>query len=214
MTAAIGALLRRRASELFGLSETQRLLDELEAIHPATVRAVVPKPVSLTLLTEILKRLVEEGVSVRDLRAILEALAQVASAEKDPLQLSEFVRAQLRRATTFRLTAGSGALEVITLDPSLEDAIRRAITKTPAGAFLSLAPAATRDVIAAVRRAVAEAARISGANVVVLTQPDVRRFVRKLVEIELPYATVVSFADLLPEIALRPVARAHLADLA
>src|SRR5205085_3801866 len=93
---AAADLLRARAADFLGLAETQRLLDELEQFAPATVRNVVPKPVSLSLLTDILRRLVEERVSVRDLRAILESLSTIAATEKDPLQLSEFVRAQMR----------------------------------------------------------------------------------------------------------------------
>jgi type III secretion protein V len=207
-------LLRVRAFDFLGLSEVQRLLDELEQIAPATVRSVVPKPVSLTLLVDVLRRLVEERISVRDLRAILEALATVATLEKDPLNLTEFVRAQLRRPITFQLTRGAGHLGVHLLDPSIEDAIRRAVTRTASGAFLTLAPAASRDVIAAVRRAVEEgAAQSEGAWPVVLTQPDIRRFVRKLLEAELPDLIVVSFAELLPEVSLRPLAKAHLAGI-
>jgi type III secretion protein V len=193
-----------------GLAETQRLLDELEQFAPATVRNVVPKPVSLTLLADVLRRLVEERIPIRDLRAILEALATVAASEKDPLNLAEFTRGQLRRAITFRLTRGAPHLGVYLLDTTIEDTVRRAITRTPSGAFLTLAPAAARDVIAAIRRAIAEA---TTDHAVILTQPDIRRFVRKLIDADLPDATVVSFAELLPEVALRPLARAHLGGI-
>jgi type III secretion protein V len=205
-------LLRARAFDFLGLAEVQRMLDELEQIAPATVRNVVPKPVSLTLLVDVLRRLVEESVSIRDLRAILEALATVAALEKDPLHLTEYVRAQLRRPITFRLTHGAGHLGVHLLDPAIEDAVRRAVTRTPNGAFLTLAPAASRDVIAAIRRAVNDGpAPAEGGAPVLLTQPDIRRFVRKLVESDLPELTVVSFAELLPEVALRPLGKAALA---
>ncbi len=198
-------LLRARAADFLGMAEVQRLLDELEPFAAATVRNVVPKPVSLVLLTDIMRRLVEEGISVRDLRGVLEALSTVAATEKDPLALAEYVRSQARRAITFRLTAGVAELDVVLLDPVIEETVRRAITRTPAGAFLTLAPQAARDVIAAVRKAIEGAA---GEPAVILTQPDIRRFVRKLVETTLPDVWVVSFAELLPEVALKPVARA------
>jgi type III secretion protein V len=204
-------LLRARAADFLGLAEVQRLLDELEQFAPATVRNVVPKPVSLVLLTDVLRRLVEERVSVRDLRGILESLSTVAATEKDPLNLTEYVRSQMRRALTFRLTAGRSELEVVLLDPLLEDTIRRAITRTAAGAFLTLPPQAARDILGAIRRAVAAVPRPAGAGEaapVILTQPDIRRFVRKLVEPELPEVWVASYAELLPEVALKPVARA------
>jgi len=203
--------MRSRAADFFGLAETQRLLDELEQLAPAVVRNVVPKPVSLTLLADVLRRLVEERVSVRDLRAILEALSTVAATEKDPLQLSEYVRSQLRRAITFRLTRGARHLDVFLLDPTIEDTVRRAITRTPNGAFLALPPAAARDVTAAIRRALAEGD--AEHPPVILTQPDIRRFVKKLLDGEGPQITVVSFAELLPEVNLRPIAKATLVNL-
>jgi type III secretion protein V len=202
----IAELLRSRAADFLGLAEVQRLLDELEQFAPATVRNVVPKPVSLVLLTDVVRRLVEEGISVRDLRGILEILSTIAVTEKDPLNLAEFVRAQMRRPITYRLTGGLGQLDVVLLDPLIEDTVRRAITRTAAGAFLALPPQSARDVLAAVRHAL-EPLRHRD-PLVILTQPDIRRFVRKLLEPEMPKVCVVSFAELLPEVALKPLARA------
>ncbi len=215
LEAALLALLRARAADFVGIAETQHLLDQLEQVAPALVRQIVPKPVSLSLLADILRRLVEERVSIRDMRAILEGLSLVAAGEKDPLNLAEFVRGQLRRATTYKLTAGRPELSVYLLDPNIEEAIRHAITRTPAGSFLTLAPAAGRDVVTAIRRAVSQAlprsaSQAENAAIVILTQPDIRRFVRKLIEVDLPDITVVSFAELLPEISLRPIAKATL----
>ncbi|MFO0566785.1 MAG: FHIPEP family type III secretion protein, partial [Polyangiaceae bacterium] len=204
------AVLRPRAADYLGISETQTLLDQLEQVAPATVRQVVPKPISVTLLADVLRRLVEEGVSIRDLRGVLEALSQVGNAERDPLNLAEYVRSQLRRAITHQLTGGSGELEVLLLDGMIEDTVRGAISRTAAGSFLTLAPAAARDLVQAVRRAHASA---DSPGVVLLTQPDVRRFVRKLVEVELPELRVVSFAELLPEIAIQPRGKASLVTL-
>jgi type III secretion protein V len=204
------AVLQGRAVDFLGIAETQSLLDELEQIAPATVRQVVPKPVAVTLLADVLRRLAEERVNIRDLRAILEALALVANSERDPLNLAEFVRSQLRRPLTHALTQGARELSVVLLEPQIEEAVRSAVSRTPAGSFLTLAPAAARDIVSAVRRAVPQG---SEAPLVVLTQPDIRRFVRKLLELDLREARVVSYAELLPEVAIRPVGRASLAGL-
>ncbi len=220
---AASELMRARAGDFLGLSETQALLDALAEVAPATVRNVVPKPVSLTLLTDVLRRLVEERVSIRDLRAVLEALATAAATEQDALSLTELVRAQLRRALTFRLTGGKNQLGVVLIDPTIEDTVRRAVTRTPAGAFLTLAPPAARDLVASLQRASVEARAAAlaeerlGAKALILTvfltQPDIRRFVRKLLEHDLPDAAVVSFAELLPEVTLHPLARATLVGI-
>jgi type III secretion protein V len=208
LEAACIGLLRVRAPDFVGIAETQSLLDQLEQVAPALVRQTIPKPITVALLADVLRRLVEERVSIRDMRAVLEALSMVGNTEKDPLNLAEFARGQLRRATTFRLTGGRPELSVYLLDSGIEEAIRHSITRTPAGSFLTLAPAAGRDIVAAVRRAMIPS---NAPGAVILTQPDIRRFVRKLVEVDLPDVTVVSFAELLPEISLRPLARATLA---
>jgi len=88
--------------------------------------------------------------------------------------------------------------------------VRRAIARTPNGSFLTLPPQAARDVVAAIRRATSEGA---GASAPILTQTDIRRFVRKLIETDFPNVPVVSFAELLPEVSLRPIARASLAGI-
>ena len=86
---------------------------------------------SLTLLADILRRLVEEGVSARDLKAVLEALAQVAHVDKDPLNLAEFVRSQMRRSITHDLTGGNRELGVYLLDPQIEDTPAQLRSRAP-----------------------------------------------------------------------------------
>jgi type III secretion protein V len=211
-----GALsaLRSRASEFLGISETQQLLDQLEQHAPALVRQVVPKPIPLALLADILRRLVEERVSVRDLRAILEVLASAPAGDKDPYVLAETVRGQLRRATSFRLTCGSGALPVYLLDAEIEETVRAAVQRTQAGSFLALAPAPAREIVASVRSLVSASPAPEGTPRVLLTQPDIRRFVRKLLDsdsaLQQASVEVVSPNDLTPELHLRPLGRATL----
>ena len=198
-------LLRLRASDFITLAVAQRLLDELEQIAPAAVRNVVPKPVSVPLLRDVLRRLVEERVSIRDLQAILEALSSAAPAEKDAQKLTEFVRSQLSRAISFRLTGGGNALPIILVDDMIQDTLRRSIMRNEAGAFLTLPPAAARDIHQAIGRALAPVP--ADVPRVFLVQPDIRRFLWQLIKIDLPEATVISYADLLPSIQLSPVAR-------
>ena len=203
-------LLRQRAADFLGIAETQSLLDQLEQVAPATVRQVVPKPIGVTQLADVLRRLVEERHSVRDLKGILEALALVGHVEKDALNLAEFVRSQQRRSITHSLTQGRAELGVLLLDAALEDTIRGAISRTAAGSFLTLAPAAARDIVTTVKRALEPL----GPNAPpVLTQPDIRRFVKKLLEVDLPDLRVVSYAELLPEIAIKPLGTARVTGL-
>jgi len=204
----LGRTIRRRAHDLVGLQEVQSMLDQLERAYPALVRNVVPKPVPLSLLTDVLRRLVEEGVSVRPLREILEALATYAPNERDPVALTELVRSSLKRQITFRHATG-GALPVYLLDPAIEEAVRDSIQRTATGSYLAMPPDMARDVIEAVRREHREATE-AGGEVLLLTQADVRRFVRRLVEVELPDVAVLSYQELAPEITVQPLGRVGL----
>ena len=140
----------------------------------------------------------------------LRNVALVAHVEKDALNLAEFVRAQHRRAITHSLTRGRGELAVLLIDPPLEDTIRGAVSRTAAGSFLTLSPAAGRDIVTAVRRALEP---LGTPPPPVLTQPDIRRFVKKLLEVDFPELRVVSYAELLPEIAVKPLATARVTGL-
>jgi type III secretory pathway component EscV len=118
----------------------------------------------------------------------------------------------LRRPITHSLTLGSKQLSVYLLDSMIEETIRSAISRTSAGSYLSLAPAAARDIVRAVQR-VTSGAEQSGHRPVLLTQPDIRRFVRKLTETDMPALRVISYAELLPEVNVRPVGTATLTDM-
>jgi len=200
-------VLTARAHELLGIGETQLLLDALEEVNPALVRQVVPKPLTVQLLADVLRRLLEEHVSIRDLRTILEGVAPVAASDKDPINLAESARHALKRAITYKLTHGTRSLEVYMLDPMIEDLVRSAIQRTPTGSFLTLPPSANRDIVAAVRDTIAASPPSEGNAPVLLAAPDVRRFVRRVIDQDLPEVVVTSFAELESELHLAPRAR-------
>ncbi|MCA9601701.1 MAG: FHIPEP family type III secretion protein [Myxococcales bacterium] len=195
--------IRRRAAEFVGLQETQALLDQLERLYPALVRNAVPKPVSLQLLSEVLRRLVDEGVSIRPLREILEALASHAPHEKDPVALTELVRSTLKRHISFRVAQG-GVVPVYLLAPEIEEAVRDAIQRTVAGSYLALAPDLAREILTSIKRT---CAAHTGHAPNLLTQSDIRRFVRRLIEVDLPDVLVLSYQELAPELTVQPLAR-------
>ena len=120
------------------------------------------------------------------------------------------MRSQQRRSITHSLTRGRPELNVVLLETSLEDTVRGAVSRTSAGSFLTLAPAAGRDIVDAVRRTLEPLAPDPPP---LLTQPDIRRFVRKLLEIDFPDLRVVSYAELLPEIAIKPLGTVRVTGL-
>jgi type III secretion protein V len=201
-------LLRRHGYEFVGIQETQTLLESLERSHPALVREVVPKLVSLVLLTDILRRLAEEGISLRNLREILGALGEWAPIERDPVALTEQVRAALRRQITFKYTAANGSLGVYLLDPMIEEAVREGIQRTSTGSFLALEPALSRDILGAVAGTIP----VSIAGAVVVTGADIRRYVRRLLETEFPQLAVLSYQELAADAKLQPLGRVRVGN--
>lgn len=191
---AVLPLLHRHAAELLGLEETERLVRAVEKEQPALVREVVPRLVSLPVLAEVLGRLVAEGVSVRDLRTILGALAR-APRDAGAGVLVERTRAALRRQITHQVTRGNPALAALRLDDDIEDAIREAVRQDDR---LALEPELRRDIVLAVGKAAS-----AGAGVSVLVAPAaIRRHARDLLAAEHPGLAVVAYDELLPDVTV------------
>jgi len=208
MVLHLGQVLRTYAHELVGIQETQQLLDGLERTHPSLVHEVVPKVVSLQTLSEVLRRLLEEGVPIRNLPQILEALADWGTTERDPVVLVEHVRAALRRQISHHYVPDGGALQVLMLDPLIEQAVRESIQRTDRGSYLAMEPELCRDIVQAVKQRL-QAFAPDEPFPVVLTSMEIRRYVRRLLEVELPDLAVLSYNELLPQVQIKPVARVN-----
>ncbi len=209
-------LMRRRGHEILGIQETQALVTALEASHPALVREVVPKIVSPAQLADVLRRLAGEGISLRQLPAILGAIADAPTGARDPATLAERARAALRGAITFTHAGTAGRLAAIALDPLVEETLREAIRSDEGGAHLALEPQASHDILAGVGRALAVAftalpPATSGHGAVIVTAADLRRHVRRLIEVAHPDLAVLSYAELAPETEIDTVARVSVA---
>jgi type III secretion protein V len=203
----LAAILRRNARDFVGVQETQTMLDQLEKAFPAIVKEVVPKVVNVLKLTDILQRLVEEEISVRDLRGILQSLAEYGQVEADNVMLTEHVRSALRRYISHKYARGTGTLVVYLLDPQIEEAIRGSIKRTSAGTHLALEPELAQEIVQAVK---SECGHLppSAQRPVILTAMDIRRYVRKLLEFEFnPPFSVLSYQELAPDLNIQPVAR-------
>jgi len=205
----LSAVLRKNAAEFVGIQETQNMLEQLEQAFPALVKEVVPKAVSPFQLTDILRRLVEEEISVRDLRNILQALAEWGPVENDTVMLTEYVRAALKRYISHKYTRGQSTLIVYLLDPQIEETVRSSVQHTSSGSYLALEPEITQEILAAVRNEVGNLPP-SAQQPVVLTTMEIRRYFRKLVELEFPHLAVLSYQELSPEMNIQPIARISL----
>jgi type III secretion protein V len=205
----MGDMMRKYAYEFLGIQEVQAILDQMEQIYPALVKETVPKLVSVHLLTEILKRLVQEDISIADMRTILQAIALWAPVETNPTTLTEYVRTELKRYISFKYTRGQNSLVVYLLDPEIEEVITNSIRQSENGNYLALEPETAQDIL---KTFDVEVGNIppTAQKPVVITTMEVRRYLKKLVELHHPEVAVLSFQELAPEIRIQPIARISL----
>jgi type III secretion protein V len=205
----LSSVLRRKAAAFIGEDEARAMLKRIEPVFPLLVAETVPKTVSLFVLTDVLRRLVAELVSIRDLRRILMALAEWGRVEGDTHILTEYVRAALRRQITHKLSHSTNQLVVFFLDSKIETSIRDSIRHTATGSFLDLEPAYRQKILDAINEPLA--ALPDGAQAPqILTTKEVRSSVRRLVAQSMPLLHVVSYEELTPAINIQPLGRISL----
>jgi flagellar biosynthesis protein FlhA len=120
-------IILSHAAELLGRQETQALLDHIATESPKLVEDLVPKQLPLSTLQRVLQNLLEEGVNIRDMRTIIETLAEHAPRNQDPLTLTSQVRIALGRAIVQQLFPGSDEMQVMALEPGLERVLGQAL---------------------------------------------------------------------------------------
>ncbi|HVP50608.1 MAG TPA: type III secretion system export apparatus subunit SctV [Terriglobales bacterium] len=196
--------LRKNAKEFIGIQEVQLMVSALKQSYPTLIEETVPKPVSLQLLTDILRRLVEEEVSVRDLKTIFQTLCEWGRVEHDVLALTEHVRAGLRRKICYQVSQGQPLLFVYQLDPEMEEMFRNSIRQSASGAYLAMDPAMSRQIMDAVRAHIGNLPP-GAQRPVIVTDAEIRRFVKRLLDFAIPDVTVLSYDQLTPQIGLQPL---------
>ncbi|KEO82948.1 flagellar biosynthesis protein FlhA [Tumebacillus flagellatus] len=188
-------VLRKHASELLGRQETKQLIDSLRENYPALVDEVVPNQLSIGEVQKVLINLLREKVSIRDLVTILEALADYVGYTKDTDILTEYVRQALSRQITNQYKAGGGPLKVITLSPNVEKLLLDNIQGSDQGTYLALDPRVSQQIYQKLAEQV-QVVTNQGHPPLLLTSPNTRMHVRKLIERVLPDVAVLSFNEL------------------
>ncbi len=199
----LAEVIKKNAADLLGRQEVQRLLDALSKTSPKAVEEVT-NVLSLGIIQKVLQNLVRENISIRDLLTITEALADYGEMTKDPEILTEYVRQRLGRAIVKPFLDENDTLRVLTLDSQIEETIRNSLQQTEHGVFLTLDPASAQKIINAVKKAVDEAEGM-GVAPVILTNPTVRRHLRRLVERFIPDVNVISHSEIPGNIRLESV---------
>jgi flagellar biosynthesis protein FlhA len=195
-------LIRQNVHELLGRQELQSLLDAFKQTAPKVVEDLVPTLLPVGSVLKVLKNLLREGVSIRDLRTILEALADLAPMQKDPSILTEHVRTALARTITKKLVGPDGQLTLITLDRNIEETIAAGIIQTDQGQQLSVDPEFVRAFIAQLNQQAMDMGRESS-TAVVLCSPLIRTHLKSLVDRFIPNITVLSHNEITANVTVR-----------
>lgn len=203
MARQVMLLLRRNAHQFMGVQEIQWIVDKATADYPGLV-AEVQKILPVQRIAEVMRRLLEEQVPIRNVRSIFESLITWGPKEKDMLLLTEYVRGDLGRYLAFEASAGKPYVSAILLDAAVEQAIRQCIKPTPTGNYLAMAP---ESAAAITEKVMQIAGGTPEAGVAVVTSMDIRRYVKKIIETRLESLRVYSYQELGHQVELRPLGR-------
>jgi flagellar biosynthesis protein FlhA len=197
--------IRNHAAQLLTRQDVRQLLDQLKEINEAVVTEIVPDVLSLGEIQRVLQSLLAEGVSIRDLGAIVEAVGDKARLTRDPTLLAEYARQALGRAITAPHLDPAQTLRVITLDPTIEQELATSITQTSDGEYLAMEPTRAQAVLTAVKSQSDHATARGGMRPVLLCSARVRRHLRRLVESAVPHLPVCSYNEVAPGISVETI---------
>jgi flagellar biosynthesis protein FlhA len=197
--------IRTHAAHLLTRQDVRQLLDQLKEINEAVVTEVVPDVLSLGEIQRVLQSLLSEGVSIRDLGAIVESVGDKARITRDPSLLAEYARQALGRAITAPHLDPMQTLRVITLDPTIEQELATSITQTSDGEYLAMEPTRAHAVLTAVKSHSDQASARGGIRPVLLCSARVRRHVRRLVEASVPHLPICSYNEVAPGISVETI---------
>lgn len=190
ITALLRQVLLRHMAEFIGVQEARYLMDAMEKRYSELVKEL-QRQLPISKITETLQRLVAEGISIRDLRAVFGALIEWAPREKDVLMLTEYARMALRRHILHRLQPDGGALRVLRVGEGIENLIRESVRQTSVGTYAALSPRQSSRILSLIQEALDEHGDL---NIVISV--DARRFLRKITETRLFHVPVLSWQEL------------------
>ncbi|HKQ14183.1 MAG TPA: flagellar biosynthesis protein FlhA [Steroidobacteraceae bacterium] len=198
----VAEVLRQNAHNMITRAETERLIARVREQQATLVDELIPKVLPLGDVQRVLQGLVKERVSIRNIDAILEVLADIGGKNRDPEQLTDHVRERLAPLICQQLADPKGEIHVLTFDPAVEQSLASAIRSQEERATLVLEPRFAEQVL---RRIAEEAERMARGNhrPVLLCAPNLRRHIRRFTERLVPQLSVLSLNEISTHISLR-----------
>lgn len=196
-------LVRSRSHELLTTEEVRRLLDNVRETMPNLVQAVTPDALTLFDIQKVLQSLLRERVSIRNMPALLEVMAEIGRRTKDTEIITAHCRNRIARQICNAYSEGN-ALFVVTMDPQLEEGIARRVEHTDSGSFLTLRPDAQQKINDAIAAQVQQQLQ-GGHAALLLTGPQIRQVVKRMTESSLPALAVIAYNEVLPDYRVESV---------
>ncbi len=204
LTTHLTEVIRRYAADLLTRADTQKLLDHLKQSNAALHDEVIPSLMKVGEVQKVLQGLLRERVPIRDLERILETLGDWATRTKDAEILTEYVRHALARTICAQHRDPGGILHCVTIDPRTEDFVNANIRRSEHGATLGVPPEQQSELANRARQAIENAVGAAGgATVAVLTSPQIRSWIRRMLEPLLPQTPVLALNEVVRGVDLR-----------
>ena len=186
-------IIQSHGAELLGREEVQQLLEHLAKESPKLVEDLVPKQLSLSTLHRVLQNMLEEGVHIRDMRTIIETLAEHAPRTQNVDELASLVRVALGRAIIQQIYPGADELQVISLDPGLESLLLQA-TQTSGAEGAGLEPGLAENLLAQAQNVARNQEQLC-LPAVLLVQAPLRGLMSRFLRRAVPQLKVISHAE-------------------
>lgn len=199
-------IVKDNMSELLSYAETQKLVDELPDSQRKLVEDLIPQQINLGGVQRVLQNLLNERVSIRDLPTILEGVSEAVGYTRNVTQITEHVRARLARQLSDANANEDGVVPLITLTPEWEEAFLQSVVGQGDEQHLAMAPSKLQEFISGVRSAF-ERAAMNGQTPALLVSPQIRPFVRSVIERFRPVTVVLSQNEIHPKAKIKTVAQ-------
>jgi flagellar biosynthesis protein FlhA len=199
----LNKVLQENAHELLGHDEAQQLMDQLSQAAPKLVEAVVPNQLSVGVVAKVLQNLLAEGVAVRDIRTIVEILAEQAPRSQDPDILTAAVRPALGRMMMQQLTQVGQDLSVMTLDAGLEQQLHNILQQSKEHG-LAIEPNLAEQLLGNLQ-STSERLAQQGIPPVLVVSPGIRPWLAKMVKNRIPGLVILGYNEIPDEQGIQVV---------
>ena len=202
ITTHLTEIVRDNMADMLSYAETQKLLDELDPEHQKLVADMIPAQIAVNAVQRVLKNLLQERVSIRDLPSVLEGVSEAVGFTQNPQMITEHVRARLSRQICHSAIGDAGYVALVTLSPEWEQSFAESLSGQGEELQLSMPPSRLQEFIAGVRETFDRLA-LMGEAPALLTSPSLRPYVRSIVERVRPATMILSQNEIHPKVKIK-----------